>query len=697
MEATGHASASNVESLIFSALFSFVVTLRLPSHSQLWTPIRCFFASLVKWIRNTCHSRDDILTSTAACAFELEHADGRVIVGVAKEKSEAATAFQSVVDARKTAGLVEWVTDNLFTISIGSISARKKVTARLTFVMDLLHNGRWDQGHLLLAMAIVERYGEPPAAMLDASTTNEKTIVKITGHSNHHTTEETLIDGFHALGLDKHRCFAEIDPEDRHTIAMQLSLVPNFKIAPLDSQEYIFVIDRGRSMTGAPMETAKHTLEMLLCLLPDSQMTFNIFSFGNDVDGLWGKSVSFDQLRMQHAISSVKGMKANYRGTEIAKAFHFAIASRNPNRNRPTAMFVLTDRDIHASANLDPFTVVSKAVQGCKANAKLRVLTLGIGASVSSDMCEHLAREGEGKCLFAVQAEDFTGKCVMLLNTGWTREIEGVTIDWHGVGSPPAVNFSPSNQRKFLSGTLSPQVGKVVQDLLKLSDETVLEILNHSMETIVHRFKTELPPVALQLTARLCESYLRLAREGLAQQNETIPDSDVESLVTDGDDKVYGAMGDAKTIATVVSCIESSPEILSQVQEVIIPIIQFTLENKLINALVFRLHAISPNMWPVCPGRELAVHKSLQRKPKSAQTTIITQSPPSIPQTGNSIDADIELFSIRAQALSLLSIYLHPFLPVSVRRTPLDQHTFLLHQPRCRSPPPQPRLPPATL
>ncbi|KAG1798071.1 armadillo-type protein [Suillus plorans] len=158
---------------------------------------------------------------------------------------------------------------------------------------------------------------------------------------------------------------------------------------------------------------------------------------------------------------------------------------------------------------------------------------------------------------------------------------------------------------------VSPQVGKVVQDLLKLSDETDLDILNHSMEAMVDRFQNELMPVASQLTARLCESYLRLAREGLAQQNETLPDGiDVESLVSDGDDdKVYGAMGVAKTIGTVVSCIDSSPEILSQVQEVIIPIIRFTLENKLIDlfdnmydlvdALTFRLHAISPNMWPV--------------------------------------------------------------------------------------------------
>jgi hypothetical protein len=90
-------------------------------------------------------------------------------------------------------------------------------------------------------------------------------------------------------------------------------------------------------------------------------------------------------------------------------------------------------------------------VQGCKANAQLRVFTLGIGESVSSDMCERLAREGGGKCkckcLFAVQAEDSTEKleCAKLLNAGRTREIESVTIDWHGF------NFREPTSRQFFT------------------------------------------------------------------------------------------------------------------------------------------------------------------------------------------------------------------------------------------------------
>jgi hypothetical protein len=50
---------------------------------------------------------------------------------------------------------------------------------------------------------------------------------------------------------------------------------------------------------------------------------------------------------------------------------------------------------------------------------------------------------------------------------------------------------------------VSPQVGKVVQDLFKLSDETDLDILNHSMEAMVDQFKTELLPVASQLTTTI--------------------------------------------------------------------------------------------------------------------------------------------------------------------------------------------------
>ena len=44
--------------------------------------------------------------------------------------------------------------------------------------------------------------------------------------------------------------------------------------------------------------------------------------------------------------------------------------------------------------------------------------------------------------------------------------------------------------------------------LLKLSEETDLDILNGAMESLVETYQTELLPVAAELTARLVSSIL---------------------------------------------------------------------------------------------------------------------------------------------------------------------------------------------
>ncbi|KDR83035.1 hypothetical protein GALMADRAFT_238799 [Galerina marginata CBS 339.88] len=156
---------------------------------------------------------------------------------------------------------------------------------------------------------------------------------------------------------------------------------------------------------------------------------------------------------------------------------------------------------------------------------------------------------------------------------------------------------------------VAPQVGKVIQDLLKMSDETDLDILNSSMEVMVEQFQTELLPVAAVLTARLCESYMRLARESAIQEHIE-ENADLDTLLSDADDdKTFAAMGVSKTISTIVASVDSSPEILAQIQDIVVPIIVFSLENRLldlfdnmyelIDSLSFRLKSISPSLWPV--------------------------------------------------------------------------------------------------
>ncbi|KAJ6583909.1 armadillo-type protein [Mycena vulgaris] len=141
---------------------------------------------------------------------------------------------------------------------------------------------------------------------------------------------------------------------------------------------------------------------------------------------------------------------------------------------------------------------------------------------------------------------------------------------------------------------VAPQVGKVIQDLLKLSDDTDLDILNRSMEVMVEAFQTELLPVAAQLTARLCESYLRLAKE---------------SLVAEESAGHRGRETWTRCWATMIrltppwvsprrSARSSRPsrvhqEILAQILDL------FDNMYDLVDSLTFKLRAISPNLWPV--------------------------------------------------------------------------------------------------
>ncbi|KAL1728536.1 armadillo-type protein [Schizophyllum commune] len=157
---------------------------------------------------------------------------------------------------------------------------------------------------------------------------------------------------------------------------------------------------------------------------------------------------------------------------------------------------------------------------------------------------------------------------------------------------------------------VAPQIGKVIQDLLKLSEETDLDVLNHCMEVMVDNFQDELMPVATQLAQRLCSLYIRLAQDAGGQEAMDA-DADLETLVMDtGDeDKTFAAMGVVKTLCTVILAVDSSPEIMGQICEIIVPIISFTLERKIIDlydnmydlldTLTFRMRSISPSLWPI--------------------------------------------------------------------------------------------------
>ncbi|KAF8746692.1 ARM repeat-containing protein, partial [Rhizoctonia solani] len=133
-------------------------------------------------------------------------------------------------------------------------------------------------------------------------------------------------------------------------------------------------------------------------------------------------------------------------------------------------------------------------------------------------------------------------------------------------------------QRPPVQQALKPMIGKVMQGLLKIADETDLDVLTTAMQTFVEQFSEDLVPIAVQLTTRLIDSYMRLLTETLSKE-ETAEDWDENA------DKKFAAMGNARTIQTIVTAMEGSKEILIELQAILAPMVLATLEHQALEML----------------------------------------------------------------------------------------------------------------
>ncbi|KAL0581376.1 hypothetical protein V5O48_000640 [Marasmius crinis-equi] len=496
----------------------------------------------------------------AVCGFEMSLGDGRVIRATCKEKTQAREDFEAALLQGKQASMLEWVTDDVFTISVGSIPAHETIKTKLIYVMNLL-NQDVDEVRFQLPSHVGERYGDLPQQLVGASSSSSSTRIRInvdvqtsgtirsifspthgesisiTPYSTHlnrpsrrrstikFRSREYLDRDFilivHADKLDAPRCFAELEgnPQHKATLALQFTLIPKFNLPPIQSQEYIFVIDRSGSMDGSRIEQAKRTLAMLIRMLPTERTTFNIFSFGHECIGMWDRSVAYTQQTLDFATTQIENMKADFGGTKIQNALEVAIASRRG--STPTAMFILTDGEVWDDAEMADRIVSSVQSLSTPTNAQLKINVLGIGSGVSTQMCQDIARAGNGVCLFAIEAEDIFVSCIRLLGAGRTPHVKDVSIDW-GVSTAylasavsSSVNFSSHQTRTVrirpppllqqaptrIEGSIHAGTRMVIFAILSLKKATVPKevTLRGRLDGLTQPFEITIPIRGVQL------------------------------------------------------------------------------------------------------------------------------------------------------------------------------------------------------
>lgn len=173
-----------------------------------------------------------------------------------------------------------------------------------------------------------------------------------------------------------------------------------------------------------------------------------------------------------------------------------------------------------------------------------------------------------------------------------------------------ALALQPMIRHESVRNAMAPNLPFIMQELLNLTNEIDIDTLANVMEEFVEVFAEQLTPFAVQLCTQLRDTFLRIMEE-LAQANQQAmgDDGSFNGDVDEMSDKTMAAMGVLKTIGTLILSLESTPDVLQQLENALLPVITYTLENKvmdlfdeifeIIDSCTFSAKRVTPTMWSV--------------------------------------------------------------------------------------------------
>ncbi|KAI8326881.1 armadillo-type protein [Choanephora cucurbitarum] len=178
-----------------------------------------------------------------------------------------------------------------------------------------------------------------------------------------------------------------------------------------------------------------------------------------------------------------------------------------------------------------------------------------------------------------------------------------------------ALALLPMVRHQSVREAMAPNLPFVMQQLLNLTNEVDVDTLSSVIEGFVEVFGKQLTPLAVQLCGQLRDTLLRIMEDLMLQQQQQQQQDD-ELLVgehsarlNEGSDKTMVAMGILKTIGTLILGLENSPDIVQQIEVELLPVIQLTLENhivdlydeifEVVDSCTFSSKRVSTTMWNV--------------------------------------------------------------------------------------------------
>ncbi|XP_056364199.1 von Willebrand factor A domain-containing protein 5B1 [Oenanthe melanoleuca] len=184
--------------------------------------------------------------------------------------------------------------------------------------------------------------------------------------------------------------------------------------------EFIFLVDRSRSMSGVNISRAKDALLVILKSLMPACL-FNIIGFGSTFKSLFPVSQAYCEESLAMACQSIRRIQADMGSTNLLSPLKWIL--RQPlQRGHPRLLFVLT---AGASAHAGRALQLLRG-HGCST----RCYSFGIGPNACRRLVQGLAAVSRGSSEFLAEGERLQPKMIRALKKAMAPVLSDVSVEW---------------------------------------------------------------------------------------------------------------------------------------------------------------------------------------------------------------------------------------------------------------------------
>ncbi|XP_027760878.1 von Willebrand factor A domain-containing protein 5B1 [Empidonax traillii] len=184
--------------------------------------------------------------------------------------------------------------------------------------------------------------------------------------------------------------------------------------------EFIFLIDRSRSMSGGNISRVKDALLVILKSLMPACL-FNIIGFGSTFKTLFPASQAYCEESLALACKSIRRIRADMGSTNILSPLKWII--RQPiHRGHPRLLFLLTDGAISNTGK------VLELLRNHSCST--RCYSFGIGPNACRRLLRGLATVSRGTAEFLAEGERLQPKMIRSLKKAMAPVLSDVSVEW---------------------------------------------------------------------------------------------------------------------------------------------------------------------------------------------------------------------------------------------------------------------------